>query len=263
VTDQWIESLPARNVAMIQAFSPMLNRALLVGATLAIVVAILMTPFVADGLPSPSQPIVTAAVGALVGTIAAFLSFPARLRRTFEAYSWLGRTEMDRFAERTGRPVPVKPDDVQRWLATTPSTPATRLARGEVMAFVGRYDDAKAEIQTVEGGSPEETMELASLRQYIGWLEDGTVDLAELTAAAASLPAGSKARAMADVTIALAESRRGFVDRDPRWFVPLESVRASLGRAPAVVVARDTWLKFAILFFIAALAASVLVLLLR
>jgi hypothetical protein len=263
MTDQWIESLPARNVAMIRAFSPLLNRALLVGATLAIVVAILLTPFVADGLPSPFQPVITAAVGALVGTIAAFLSFPARLRRTFEAYSWLGRTELDRFAERTGGPVPVKPVDVERWLATTPSTPATRLARGEVLAFVGRYDDAKAEIQDVEGGSPQETMELASLRQYIGWLEDGTVDLADLTVVAASLPTSSTARAMAEVTIALAESRRGFVEHDPRWFAPLESVRTSLGRAPSVVVARDTWLKFAILFFIAALAVSVLVLLLR
>jgi hypothetical protein len=234
-----------------------------VGATLAIVVAILLTPFVADGLPSPLPPVVTAAVGALVGTIAALLSFPARLRRTFEAYSWLGRTEMDRFAERMGGPVPVKPADVERWLASTPSTPATRLARGEVLAFVGRYDDAKAEIRGVEAGSSEEATELASLRQYIGWLEDGTVDLAELTAAAARLPVGSTARAMADVTIALAESRRGFVERDTRWFVPLESVRSSLGSAPSIVAARDTWLKFAILFFIAALAVSVLVLLLR
>jgi hypothetical protein len=40
-------------------------------------------------------------------------------------------------------------------------------------------------------------------------------------------------------------------------------VRTSLGRAPAVIVARDTWLKFAVIFFIAALAVSVLVLLLR
>jgi hypothetical protein len=263
VTEQWIESLPARNVAMIHAFSPMLNRALLVGAALAIVVAILLTPLIADGLPSPFPPVITALVGALVGSIAAFLSFPVRLRRTFEAYSWLGRTEMDRFAERTGEPVPVKPADVERWLATTPSTPKTRLARGEVLAFVGRYDDARAEIDGIEGGSPEEAVELASLRQYIGWLEDGTVDLAELTAAAARVPVGSTARAMADVTVALAESRRGFVERDPQWFVPLESVRSSLGRAPAVIVARDTWLKFAVIFFIAALAVSVLVLLLR
>ena len=126
-----------------------------------------MTPFVADGLPSPFQPIVTATVGALVGTIAAFLSFPARLRRTFEAYSWLGRTEIDRFAERTGGPVPVKPDDVERWLATTPSTAATRLARGEVPAPWAATTRPRP-IQTVEGGSPEEAMELASLRQYIG-----------------------------------------------------------------------------------------------
>lgn len=128
VTDRWIESLPVRTVAMVHAFSPVLNRALLVGATLAIVVAILMTPLVADRLPSPFQPVVTAAVGALVGIVVAFLSFPTRLRRTFEAYSWLGRTEMDRFVERTGGPVPVQPDDIERWLSNTPSTSATRFA---------------------------------------------------------------------------------------------------------------------------------------
>lgn len=263
VTDPFIESLPVRNVAMVRAFSPMLDRALLVGGALAIVVSILLTPFVADALPSPSQPIVTAVVGALVGTIAAFLSFPSRFRRTFEAYSWLGRTESDRFRARTGSPVPVKPADVERWLATTPSTPATRLPRGEVLAFVARYDDARAEIQEVEASSAEEAMELASLRQYIAWLEDGTIELDELTAATARLPMGSTERAMGHVTIALAESRRGFVEGDPRWFVPLETVRTSLGRAPSIVVARDTWLKFAVLFFIAALATSILVLVLR
>jgi len=263
VTDPWIERLPDRTVAMIHAFSPPMNRALLVGGVLAVVVAILMTPLVADVLPSPFQPVVTAAVGALVGVAGAFVSFPTRLRRTFEAYSWLGRTEMDRFVERTGGPVPVKPEDIERWLSATPSTSATRLARAEVLAFVGRYDDARAEIQTIEGRTPEDATELASLRQYIDWLESGTVDLEELTAAAASLPPGSTGRAIATVTIALAEARRGFVERDPAWFVPLESVRTSLGRAPSIVVVRDTWLKFAVLFFIAALAASVLVLLLR
>lgn len=115
----------------------------------------------------------------------------------------------------------------------------------------------------VEGSSPEVATELASLRQYIRWLEDGTLDLEELTAAAASLPAGSTGLAMATVTIALAKARLGFVERDPAWFIPLESARDSLGRAPSIVVARDTWLKLAVLFFIAALAVSVVVLLLR
>lgn len=263
MTDRWLERLPDRTAAMIHAFSPLLDRALLVGGALAVVVAILLTPLVADRLLSPFQPIVTAVVGALVGSVVAFVSFPVRLRRTFEAYSWLGRTETDRFVQRTGRPVPVKPDDIDRWLSTTPSTSATRFGRAEVLAFVGRYDEARAEIEAVEGGSPEDAVELASLRQYIGWLEAGTFDLEELAAAAARLPAGSAERAMATVTIALAKARRGFVERDPEWFVPLESVRASLGRAPSVVAARDTWLKLAALFFIAALAVSVFVLLLR
>jgi hypothetical protein len=266
MTDRGLEGLPDRSVAMVRAFSPALDRALLVGGAIAVVVAILLMPFIAGRLPSAVaalEPLLTALVAAVLGILAALTTFPGNVRRAFEAYSWLGRTEMDRFAQRTGGPVPVKPPDIERWLAATPSTPATRLARIEVLAFVGRRDEARAELATIESGSAEDAFELASLRQYIDWLDGGPLDTAELASAAARLPAGSTDRSMGDVNVALAEARERSIRHDPAWFVPLEMVRTGLGRAPSIVAVRDTWLKLAVMFFVLALAVAIGVLLLR
>ena len=263
MTDQWIEQLPDRAVAMIRAFSPALNRSILVGGALAVAVGILGTPLLATRLPTPVEAVVAAVLGGLVGVVVAYLSFPAKIRRAFETFSWLGRAEVDRFQQRTGGPVPSKPDDIERWLAANRSTPATRLPRAEILAFIGRYDQARAEFADAAADSPEDAVELASLRQYIDWLEHGTVDTSELVAAAEALPSGSEGRAMAAVTIALAEARQRFVRRDPTWSEPLESARAALGRAAAMVALRDTWIKLGGLFFVAALIAAIVVLLLR
>ncbi len=263
MTDQWVERLPDRTVAMIRAFSPALNRSILVGGALAVAVGILGTPLLSTGLPTPVEVIMAAVLGGAIGLIVAYLAFPARTRRAFETFSWLGRAEVDRFQQRTGGPVPSKPEDVEHWLVRTQSTPSTRLPRAEILAFIGRYEQARAEIVDVSSDSPEDAVELASLRQYIGWLEHGTVDTSELAAAAEALPAGSEGRAMAAVTIALAEARDRFIRREPGWSEPLEAARPPLGRAPSMVAWRDTWSKLGGLFFIAALIAAIVVLLLR
>lgn len=263
MTDQWVEQLPDRTVAMIRAFSPALNRSILVGGAVAVAVGILGTPLLATRVSTPIEVIVAAALGGFVGLAVAYAIFPATLRRAFETFSWLGRAEVDRFEQRTGGPVPSKPDDIERWLVTTGSTPVARLPRAEILAFIGRYEQARTEIADVSSDSSEEAVELASLRQYFGWLEHGTVDTSELAAAAQALPPGSQGRAMASVTIALAESRDRFIRRDPTWSEPLERARAPLGRAASTIAFRDTWSKLGGLFLIAALIASIVVLLLR
>jgi hypothetical protein len=263
VTEPWVDRMPERTVAMIRAFSPALNRSLLVGGALAIAVGILGTPLLTTRLPSPLEVVIAAVLGGLIGLIAAYLAFPSKIRRAYETFSWLGRTEVDRFQRRTGGPVPAKPDDIDRWLATTRSTPATRLPRAEILAFIGRYEQARAEMAAAPTDSPEEAIELASLRQYIDWLEHGTIDTSELAAAAEGLPEGTEGRAIAAVTIALADARDRFVRRDPTWPEPLASARGPLGRAGSMVVLRDTWSKLGGLFFIAALIAAIVVLLLR
>ncbi len=263
MTDQWVEQLPDRTVAMIRAFSPALDRSLLVGGALAVAVGILVTPLLGTQLPTPVDVIVTAVLGGLIGLVAAYIAFPARMRRAFETFSWLGRAEVDRFQRRTGGPVPSKPDDIERWLVRNPSTPATRLPRAEILAFIGRYEQARAETADVSSDSPEDAVEMASLRQYMDWLEHGTIDTSELAAAAEALLPGTEGRAMAAVTIALAEARDRFIRHDPNWSEPLEAARAPLGRAASMVALRDTWSKLGLLFVIAALIAAIVVLLLR
>jgi hypothetical protein len=248
---------------MIRGFSPALNRSILVGGALAVAVGIIGTPFLATLLPTPVEVIVAAVLGGTIGLVAGYLAFPAKLRRAFEAFSWLGRAEVDRFQQRTGGPVPSKPEDIDQWLLKNTSAPATRLPRAEILAFIGRYEQARAEIVGAPTDAPEEAAELASLRQYIDWLEHGTVDTSQLASAAGALPPGSEAKAIATVTIALAQARDGFIRRDPAWSVPLESARPALGRAASMVALRDTWLKLGGLFFVAALIAAIVVILLR
>ena len=150
MTDTSLDAFPDRSVAMVRAFSPALERGILINGAIAVVVAILGTPLIADALPFPVGSVVVAAVGAVIGSVAAYASVPAKLRNAFESYSWLGRTEMDRFHERTGGPVPTKPDDIDRWLASTPPTPATQTSRIEVLAFIGRYAEARAELADLQ-----------------------------------------------------------------------------------------------------------------
>ena len=263
MTDTSLDAFPDRSVAMVRAFSPVLERALLISGAIGVVIAILGTPLVADGLPFPLGPVLVAAVGALVGTAAGYVSVPADLRRAFEAYSWLGRTEMDRFKARTGGPVPTKPDDIERWLGSTPATSATRMARIEVLAFVGRYEEARRELDGLGATTAEDRFEAASLRQYIDWLETGVSDTTELTATAAGLASGSVERRMADVNLALADARVGFMQRDRAWSTALRDVRPSLGRAASMVAFRDTWLKFGGLSFVVSAIVALAVLLLR
>ena len=259
MTTDELQTFPDRSVAMIRAFS-LLERALLICAAVAVVIAVLVTPFVADRLPAAQVGV--AAVGALLGVAAAYLSVPTGIRRAFEAYSWLGRTEMDRFAERTGTTVPTKSADIERWLASTPATPATRMGRIEVLAFIGRYEEAGAELADVQPTTPAERFEAASLRQYIDWLATGQNDTTDLSFAAAELPRGSLERRMADVNLALADARVRWMARDPAWSQSLQAVRPSLGRDASIVVLRDTWSKFAGIAFVAALVVSTGVLLL-
>ncbi|HSL76505.1 MAG TPA: hypothetical protein VK867_06135 [Candidatus Limnocylindrales bacterium] len=263
MTDTSLDAFPDRSVAMVRAFSPALERGFLINGAIAVVVAILGTPLIADRMPFPIGSAVVAAIGALLGSAAAYASVPAPLRRAFESYSWLGRAEMDRFHARTGGPVPTKPDDIDRWLVSTPSTSATQTARIEVLAFVCRHAEARAGLAALQPQTPEDAFEAASLRQYIDWLETGTADTTELMSTTARLAPGSVARRMADVNLALADARVGFVQRDPTWSAALQHVRPSLGRAATMVAIRDTWLKLAGVSFALAAVVSGVVLLLR
>ena len=163
---------------------------------------------------------------------------------------------MDRFEARTGSKVPVRRPDIERWLLENPPSPAMQIGRIEFLAFLGRLDEARAELATMAVTAPELAFERASLTQYIGWLTDGDARIEALRADVAALPLDEHYRHAADVTIALADARERLTRAEPAWARPLEDVRASLGKAPAQVVLRDTVRPLAILSFVIALLVA-------
>jgi len=242
-------------MAIVRAFGPALQRGQIVGALVAVAIAVAWIVVGGDDASAIIPLVIVSAAAGIVGTVVAVLVVPGRVRRAYEVFSWLGRAEVDRFQARTGGSVPVGVDGIAAWLAGHPATPVMLLPRIEILAFVGRFEEARAELAMVVP-DPATAFERVSLTQYIDWIETGEPGVAELRAAAESVAPGTEDRRAADVTVALAEARDLAVRSKPDWTAPLEAVRGQLGRAPWNVVLRDTWSKAAVAFALVALVAA-------
>ena len=250
-------AFPERSSVIARGFSPALDRALYVGAAVAAVLGIALELVLGRVLPPVIAPLVVALIAAVIATAAGLLAIPRPLGRAYESFSWLGRAEVSRFQARTGGPVPTDPEEIDRWLATAPPTASTSLPRVELLAFIGRFDDARSELAALgPGATPMDAFERASLAQYVGWLETGSPGLAALQAAVDALPPGSEERRMGEVNVALGQARILGMAGDASWFAPLEGVRAGLGRGPIGVVWRDTGRRLGVVFWIVALIAA-------
>jgi hypothetical protein len=268
VIDEGLARLPPRSTAIVHGFGRPLNRSILIGGVVTvIVVTVLVAVGVGEWLGWVIAPFVMAAAGALAGVVVAILALPRRIRRAFEAYSWLGHAEVERFKERTGSKVPNQVGAIEQWLAANPATPAMRLPRIEILAFLGRFAEARDELDVataaISDTDAETAFEIETLRQYIDWLELGSTDLTALRAAAARLPRTQAQQLMGAVTLAISETRIRLVDRDPNWMAPLEAVRPSLGPAPWRVTIVDTWHQIFLLAGIVGLITTLVVPLLR
>ena len=252
---------------MLRGFGRPLDRASRVGGVVAVASAAALSVALASSVLPLVVPIVGAVLGMIIGLAIARLLIPNALMRAYEAFSWLGRAEMNRWVARTGSKVPVKRPDMERWLDEHPATSAFRLSRIELLAFIGRLDEARTELEDVVATSPDLALERAILVRYIGWLTDGDARLVEFRATLAGLTLDPDQRRVADVTLAAADARDRYMRADPAWWRPLEDVRPSLGGAAARVVPRDTWRPRAILYLsfgvIAGVVASLIWALLR
>jgi hypothetical protein len=248
-------ALPQRSTEMIRGFSRPLNRGSTIGAVVAVGLAIAIT-LVGRSVITPPVAIVVAIISATVATVVAVLAVPAGARRAFEAYSWLGRTEIDRFKARTGSQFPSGVDRLELWLEDTPPTPPTLYGRVEVLAFLGRPEQAATELELIEPQTAEERLEVATLGQYIDWVADGTHDTSEVATLTRGFPAGSMSRMVGDVTVALADARAAHAAGDVDWSRPLREVRPELGRSASMVALRDTWRRWWLAYFVYALLVS-------
>lgn len=196
--------------------------------------------------------------GGAVGTPVAMLAMGNRDRRAYESFSWLGRREVARFIERTGGPVPTGADTAARWIAEHPPTRPFALARIELLASLGRFDEARAELDRLPSpGSDAEAGEQASLRRHVRYIATGVLDDSEVGAVLARLDPGSEWAQELRVAMACGETRRRLDLGVGDWRAPLVEVRPGLRGAFAVTV-RDTWRRmFSTLFLLSAAAALI------
>jgi hypothetical protein len=232
---------------------PLKRASWVAGISASLLVLLLST--VVDGQSSILVVPVAAAIAAITGAILAAATMPPKSRRAFETFAWLGRREMTRFAGRTGTPVPTDPAAVERWLQDNPFTSATAFGRLELLAMLGRTDEAAAEQALMPPPTTDaELVEQALARRFTLFIATGTADESEVDALEARLPPETELGLELLVARAIGESRSRLAAGRDDWRDPLLAVRPRLGWAATMTTVRDLWSKIAILLFFVALA---------
>ena len=247
-----------RGVLVAKALGGPLNRVSWVAGITAVLFVLVLSAILAAGSSYLLLPVL-AAIGAVTGVALGVATMPPKSRRAFETFGWLGRREINRFEARTGTKVPTEPVAVQRWLQENPRSSATAFGRLELLAMLGRTDEAAAEQALLPPPTTdEEAVEQALARRYTAFIATGTADESELDALQARLRPDTElmlellvARAIYDARVRLAHGRDD-------WRDPLLAMRPRLGSAATMTVVRDLWLKIAMLMFGIALVIGLL-----
>jgi hypothetical protein len=207
--------------------------------SIAIVVVLLVVPF---AIPRDAWAIVRvgllALVSAVVGAEVYVRAWPARSRRAFEAFSWLGEWELARARRAIGRWIPSSPPDAEHWLEAYPTGPIRMPeelpVRIEILLLAERIDDGRRLLEDLPTDTPWARFEVAALRDLVDWRAGGDGDLPAMETAAREIePADGDDRLRADVTIATATVRRRMADGTGTAsdrIQPFLEVRERLGR---------------------------------
>ena len=169
-------------------------------------------------------------------------------RRAWEAFSWMGEWELDRYRAVAGGPMLPTKGDFQKWLKASPDDPRLGWIRSELFVMERCFDDARAATEAMPVDTPYDRVERESALASIDWYTGGPGDTAELRAAAdAVLPADGEEGLRAEVTFAVAEVRRLLSVGDPDPARPMREARDRLGaRADGILwtmLRRRLWSK--------------------
>jgi hypothetical protein len=246
-----------RGVLVSRALGGPLNRVNWVAGISAVLFVLALSTILGAGSPFLLLPVL-AAIGAIAGVTLGVATMPAKSRRAFETFAWLGRREMNRFEARTGTKVPTTPETAQRWLEANPRSSATAFGRLELLAMLGRTNEAAAEQALLPSPTTDsEAVEQALARCFTAFIASGTVDESELDGLQAGLRPDTELVLELLVGRAILEARGRLAQGREDWRDPLVAVRPRLGSAATMTVVRDLWIKIALLMFFVALAVGV------
>ncbi len=194
-------------------------------------------------LPDPLEPVVQVLAGTLLGSEARLHVRPARVRKAYEAFSWLGEWELDRAREANPHGVPTSPPAAERWLRDLPERPDTRWIRVEVLALLMRLDEARQVAETMPAGTAWERFERISSLDLIDWLAGSEGHPRALQAAAEEVRAdGPEMHLRAEVAVAVRAVARHVAEHGPEHALgPLVEVRERLGARADGQLRRALW----------------------
>ncbi|MFL5755380.1 MAG: hypothetical protein ACJ77N_03690, partial [Chloroflexota bacterium] len=231
--------LPPRLTLVPTRFNAELNRATVRGLFAGVLVAVLVTTAVPVPAPGLARAVIAAFAGAATGVAIAALLFRGEPRAAYDAFSWLGRWEVNRFAERTGTALPTDVVSATSWLDEHRDRGHVHERLG-VLALAGRLDEAIDLIaRSQPPTSPYAALAFALQAAWIRWLATGERSTEPLPDLAAVHDTANRLRGR--VAMALQETRYRLEDGRSDWASPLAVLRPELGRAPDPIVVRDTW----------------------
>jgi hypothetical protein len=198
------------------------------------------------GLPFPVEPIAQIVVGSFAGSEARILIRPARSRRAFEAFSWLGEWEMARVKAATGHGAPVTRRGAGQLLAAIPDTPENGWIRVELLLWLDRPAEARAAADAMPERTPGERFERAYAMDMADWIPGGSGTPAALDGAVAGLAGEDEdTRLRAEVAMAIREARMVAAERGRDAAIePLLRVRDRLGSRADGQLHRGPWRRF-------------------
>ena len=155
--------------------------------------------------------------------------------------------------------MPTNPAAVQQWLIENRRSSATAWARLELLAVLGRTDEAAAEQALLPPPtSDEDVVEHALARRFTAFIATGTLDDRELDELAPRLRPGSDVAMELEVAKAIGQARARIAANRDDWRDPLLEVRPRLGREATMTVTRDLWVKIWATVFLVGMAITVI-----
>jgi hypothetical protein len=195
----------------------------------------LIASFLADGLlapvlGTPVRQIVDAAI--FVGVMAPLwlLIQPAAVRRASDVMTWLNGWEAERWQAELGRRLTSVPRATPAMVDGLPDTMGLRPLRVELLAAIGRIDEARERLAQLPTDTPWQRFEHAALTEWIAWWSDEPGDRDAMRGAADAIE-DEERRLAARTMLAAAEARRAAISGGDA-VGPLSALREDLGDRP-------------------------------
>lgn len=194
-----------------------------------------MASYLADGflapiLATPFRQLANAAVFVAVMAPLWLLVQPAGVRRASDVMTWLNGWETERWQTELGSRLTSLPRATPAVVDTLPDTMGLRPLRVELLAAIGRLDEARERLVLLPTDTPWQRFEHAALAEWVAWWAGEPGDREAMRAAVPEIEDAER-RLAARAMLAAADARRAATSGGDA-IGPLSALRDDLGDRP-------------------------------